>query len=63
MRICIELRSNATGKTFIPFLAGACNIVEIGSPALHFVDPKMDLRSRMCIFPIMISETGNDFDG
>jgi hypothetical protein len=62
MRVCIELRSNNASKTFIRFSSEACNIVEIGSPALSFVDPKLDLRSRECILPMIIPEIGNDFE-
>jgi hypothetical protein len=62
MRIGIELRSNNTSKTFIRLSSGACNIVEIGSPPLSFVDPTIDLRSRDCILPVTIPETGNNFD-
>jgi hypothetical protein len=35
--------------------------VEIGSAPLYFVDPKIDLRSRECLFPRMVPETGNGF--
>jgi hypothetical protein len=62
MRVCIEPRSDNASKTFIQFSSGSCNIVEIGSPALYFVDPKIDLCSRECILPIMIPETENNFD-
>jgi hypothetical protein len=62
VRVCIEFRSNNASKTFIRFSSRACNIVEIGSPALYLVDPKIDLLSTECIFPIMMPETGNNFD-
>jgi hypothetical protein len=62
MRVCIELRSNNASKTFIRFSSGSCSIVEIGSSALYFDDPKRDLRSRECIFLIIIPDTGNDLD-
>jgi hypothetical protein len=47
---------------FHPVLIRACNIVEIGSSALYFVDPKIDLDSRNYLLPITIPETGNNFD-
>jgi hypothetical protein len=40
MRAFIELHSNNTSKIFIGLSSRACNIVEIGSPPLYFVDPK-----------------------
>jgi hypothetical protein len=62
MRVCIELRRNNTSKTFIGLSSGACNVVEIGSPPLYFVDLTIDLCSRECIFPIMIPEAGHNLD-
>jgi hypothetical protein len=62
MSVCIELRSNSASKTFIKLSSGACNLVEIGSPLFHFVDPTIDLRSRECILFLMIPETGNNLD-
>jgi hypothetical protein len=62
MSVCIELHSNSASKTFIRLSSGVCNIVEISFPALYFVDPKKDLRSRECILPIMMPETGNNLN-
>jgi hypothetical protein len=62
MRVCIQLRSNNASKTVIRFSSGACNIVEISSATLYFLDPKLALCSRECILSIMIPETGNNFD-
>jgi hypothetical protein len=62
MRVCVELPSNNSGKAFTGLSSRACNSVEIASPPLYFVDPKIDLCSRECLFPRMAPETGNDFD-
>jgi hypothetical protein len=39
MTVCIDLRRNNGSKTLIGVSSEACNIIEIGSFALHFADP------------------------
>jgi hypothetical protein len=62
MRVCIEFRNNKASKTLVGLSSGACDIVEIGSPLLYFVDPKIDLCSGKYILPIKMPETGNNLD-
>jgi hypothetical protein len=62
MRVCIELRRNNASKTFIGLSFRTCNIVENDSPPLYFVNLKMDLLSKECIFPVMIPETRHNLD-
>jgi hypothetical protein len=62
MWISIELANDNGGETFIGLSSGACDGVQVRSPPLYLVDPEVQLRSRQCILPIMLSETFDDLD-
>jgi hypothetical protein len=49
-------------KDFHQAPSRACNIVEVRSPPLYFADPTSYLHLRECILPIIVPETGNNFD-
>jgi hypothetical protein len=61
VKVCVELPSNNSGKAFARLSSRACNLVEIGSAPIYFVDPKIDLRSIECSLSIIVPKTGNDF--
>jgi hypothetical protein len=58
--IGIELPGNIGGKTFIGFSSGVCNRAEVCSPSYYLVNPKIHLRSREYILPLILSETRYD---
>jgi hypothetical protein len=60
MRIGIELVGDNGGETFIGLSSGACDGVKVRFPPLYLIDPEVQLCSRECILPIMLSETFDD---